>query len=772
MEKYSVIGKSLPRIDATVKSTGEAKYTADMPHSGMLHGKILRSPYPHARILKIDATKAERLLGVKAVITGKDITDISHGIIRAAPAPPWFRDKFALAKEKVRYIGDEVAAVAAIDEDMAEEALDLIEVEYEELPAVFDPLEAMKPDAQKVHDHAEKNISAQVSFHLGDVEKGFKESDLVMEEHFETQYVCHSPLEPHAVVAEFSQSGEVTLWMSTQVPFYDQIVIAETLGMPLSNVRVIKPHVGGGFGGKADTHSLFPIAALLSKKAGRPVKIVHTREEEIVCTSRRHPAIVDEKIGVKKDGRIMAVDSRFITDGGAYNSFGPATIYLHGGFQNGPYMIPNFKYEGNRVYTNKPYCGAQRGHGALQARFVVESMLDMIAKKLGLDSLEIRKKNGLKVGDITPSKFKIRSCGHIESIERASKEIGWKDKWRKLPEGKGVGIASNFFVSGAGFSPFIDDPPSHSGVNIEAKEDGGFTLFTGASDIGQGSSTVLAQIAAEEIGVNLDQIRVIAADTAITPVDFGSYSSRVTLFAGNAAKMAASRMRQILLEAAAERLEANIEDLEARGNRIYVKGSPEKGISVSQAISAYFKEKKEPLSAKGHYNPPIDVGAASRLDTGEVNLSPTWSFGAHTAEVEVDKETGMVKVHKVAAAHDCGFALNPMSVEGQIEGSVSMTFGQALLEDFKMDKGWAMNPSFLGYKLPTAVDMPQVKSIIVESLDPEGPFGAKEASEGTNIPTIPAIANAIYDAIGVRIKDLPITPEKILKALEEKGGRR
>src|SRR3990170_2102254 len=727
MEKYSVVGKSLPRVDAAVKATGEAKYTADMPHSGMLHGKILRSPYPHARILKIDATKAERLLGVKAVITGKDITDIPHGIIRAAPAPPWFRDKFALAKEKVRYIGDEVAAVAAIDEDIAEEALDLIKVEYEELPSVFDPLEAMKPDALKVHDHAEKNISAQVSFHLGDVEKGFQESDLIMEEHFETQYVCHAPLETHAVVADFSQSGDVTLWMSTQVPFYDQIVIAETLGMPLSKVRVIKPHVGGGFGGKADTHSLFPIAALLSKKAGRPVKIVHTREEEIVCTSRRHPAIVDQRIGVKKDGK--------------------------------------------RAYTNKPYCGAQRGHGALQARFVVESMLDMIAEKLGLDPLEIRKKNGLKAGDITPSKFIIRSSGHIESIERASDEIGWKDKWRKLPKGKGVGIASNFFCSGAGFSFFIDNPPSHSGVNIEAKEDGGFTLFTGTSDIGQGSSTILAQIAAEEIGVGLDQIRVIAADTAITPIDFGSYSSRVTLFAGNAAKMAASRMRQILLEAAAERLEANIEDLEARGNRIYVKGSPEKGISVSQAIKAYFKEKKEPLSAKGHYNPPIDVGELSRFDKGEVNLSPTFSFGAHAAEVEVDKETGMVKVHKVTAAHDCGFAINPMSVEGQIEGSVSMTFGQALFEEFKMEKGWSMNPSFLEYKLPTAADMPQVKSLIVESQDPEGPFGAKEASEGTNIPTIPAIANAIYDAIGVRIKDLPITPEKILKALEEKGGR-
>ncbi|MDO8636581.1 MAG: molybdopterin-dependent oxidoreductase [Dehalococcoidia bacterium] len=770
MEKYSVIGKSLPMLDAVVKVTGDAKYTADIGFPGMLYGNILRSPYPHARILNIDTSKAKRLLGVRAVVTGKDITDTPQGFIRAAPAPPRLRDQFALAKDKVRYIGDEVAAVCAIDEDIAEEALDLIEVEYEELPAVFDPLEAMKPDAPRVHDNAEGNISVQASFHLGDVEKGFKESDLVMDEHFETQYVCHSPLEPHAVVADFAPSGDVTLWMSTQVPFYDQVVIAETLGMPTSKVRVIKPHVGGGFGGKCDTHPLFPVAALLSKKAGRPVKMVHTREEEIVCTSRRHPAIIDHKIGVKKDGRIMAVDSRFITDGGAYLSAGAITIYLHGGFQNGPYMLPNFRYEGKRIYTNKPYCGAQRGHGALQARFAVESMLDMIAEKLGLDPLEIRIKNGLKTGDITPSKLKIRSSGHIESIERASDEIGWKDKWGKLPEGKGVGIASNFFCSGAAFSFFIDDPPSHSGVNIEAKEDGGFTLFTGASDIGQGSSTILAQIAAEEIGVGLDQMRVIAADTAITPIDFGSYSSRVTLFAGNAAKMAASRMRQILLEVAAERLEANIEDLEARENRIYVKGSPEKGISVSEAVRAYFKEKKEPLTTKGHYTPPADVGEISRLDTGEVNLSPTWSFGAHAAEVEVDKETGMVKVRKIAAAHDCGFAINPMSVEGQIEGSVSMTFGQALFEDFKMEKGWAMNPSFLEYKLPTAADMPQVKSIIVESQDPEGPFGAKEASEGTNLPTIPAIANAIYDAIGVRIKDLPITPEKLLKALDEKGG--
>ncbi len=771
MEKYSVIGKRLPRLDGVAKVTGDARYTGDIILPRMLHGKILRSKVPHAFILNIDTSKAEKLAGVKAVVTGKDITDVPHGFVRADPVPAFFSDKFSLAKKKVRYVGDEIAAVAAVDEDTAIEALDLIKVEYEELPAYFSPKESMSPGAVRIHDHAENNVSVVISFHIGDVEQGFAESDIVIEDTFGTQFILAAAIEPHAAVADFSQAGDVTLWLSTQVPFYDQTIIAETIGMPVSKVRVIKPHLGGGFGGKTETPTLFPISALLSKKSGRPVRIIYTREEVLATTTHRHGVSVKHKIGLKKDGTIIAVDSRFFADGGAYTGPSLLSMFIMGCLQNGPYKMRHFKYEGIRAYTNRPYAGGIRGHGAIQPRFVVESMMDMIAEKLDMDPLEIRKKNAVKAGDVTPSKFRIKSCGHVEAIDKATEEINWKDKWRKLPDGKGVGMASLFFASGAGFSFFFNNVPYHSGVNINAEAEGSFTIFTGTSDIGQGSETVLAQIVAEELGVGLDKIRVIASDTATTPLDLGSYSSRVTTFAGNAAKTAAYNMKKKLFEATADLLEANKDDLEAKNDRIYVKGSPEKGITISQAINAYIKDKQDALVSEGHYNPPADVGGEMRLDLGEVNISPTFSFGTHAVEVDIDKETGVVKVQKIAAAHDCGFALNPMAVEGQIEGSIQMTYGQALLEEYRIEKGCSMSNSFLDYKMPTSEDMPYVKPIIVESIDPEGPFGAKEASEGTNVATIPAIANAIYDAVGVRMKDLPITPEKVLRALEKKGGK-
>jgi 4-hydroxybenzoyl-CoA reductase alpha subunit len=761
MRQFSVIGKSAPRIDSQIQVTGEAKFSADIILPGMLQGKILHSPYPHAKILNIDTSKAERLIGVYAVATGKDISNIPYGILRVEPAPPFTRDRFALCKDKVRFVGDCVAAVAAIDEDTAEEALELIRVEYEELPAVFDPFEALKPDAPKIHDHG--NISAEFFFHDGDVEKGFKESDLIMEEHFETQYVCHCPLETHQAVAHFSPTGELTVWPSTQSPFFDQVALAETLEMPASKIRVIKPYVGGGFGGKTETDPPIICAALLSKKSGRPVKVAYTREEELMSTTRRHPVFVDEKIGVKRDGTIIAIDSKFIADGGAYNSTGTITIVLHGIFQNGPYKVRNLRYKGVRVYTNKPFCGAQRGHGAIQARFAVESMLDMIAEKLRLDPLEVRIKNGLNTGDVTASNFMITSSGHTECLEKVQKEIGWKDKRGKdIP--RGVGLACNFFVSGAMKSFFFKNPPSHSSVKLDAQADGYFILLTGVADVGQACKTTLAMIAAEELGVNLDHIRVVAGDTAVTPIDLGSFSSRVTMMGGNAAKMAASEMKRVLLDEAAENLEANPEDLDVKEGRIHVKGSPERGLTYSEVITTYFIKHKKHLFTQGDYTPP-DIG----LEKGEEGGAPAYSFGCHGAEVDVDKETGIVKVKRIVAAHDCGFAINPMAVEGQIDGSVSMTFGQAMTEEFKVDKGQTITSSFLDYKLPTSMDMPEVTSIIVESNDPRGPFGAKEASEGTNIPTIPCITNAIYDAVGVRIKHLPVTPEKILKALEERA---
>jgi len=770
MQDYSVIGKSTPRIDVKIKAVGEAQYAGDMMLPKMLYGKILHSPYAHARILNIDTGKAEKLPGVMAVATGKDVGDKPHGLIRTHPAPLWLRDKFALAKDKVRFIGDEVAAVAAVDLDTAEEALTLIEVEYEELPAVFDPLEALKPDAPIIHENCPGgNISADSGFHYGDVEKGFAESDYVFEEHYETQYVCHSPLETHSATAYFSQSGEVTIWLSTQTPFYDQTAVAEALDVPVTKVRVIKPHVGGGFGGKSDGLPPYTCAAVLSKLTRRPVQIVHTREEELVCTSRRHPAYIDQKIGVKKNGKIVAMESNVILDGGAYYSYGPVTIHVVGGFQNGPYNLPNFKYKGLRVCTNKPFCGAQRGHGAIQAKFALESLLDRTAYELGIDPIEIRIINAIKPGEITTGGYIVNSTGHEECVKKTKEAIHWDDKWGKR-DAKGVGIAANFFCSGAGLNFFFDHAPALSGVVIEANEDGKFTLKTGTADLGQGSMTVLAQIAAERLGVTLDDIRVIDADTILTPVDMGSFSSRVTMFGGGASYHGASEMRKILLEVASEELEANPDDLEAREGRIFVKGSPEKSIPHAEVINAYFAKNNQPLIVKGFYNPPFNPHT-DHIDIDGVNLTPAYSFGAQTAEVEVDKETGIVKVKKIIAAHDCGTALNPQAVEGQIEGGVSMSLGQAMTEHFKMDKGWAMTSSFLDYKLPTAMDHPEIKSMVVEAADENGPYGAKEVGEGVNVPTLPAITNAIYDAVGVRIKDLPITPEKILKALEGGEGK-
>nr|CBX27824.1 hypothetical protein N47_C18820 [uncultured Desulfobacterium sp.] len=558
----------------------------------------------------------------------------------------------------------------------------------------FQVIYADAPDTIRIHENFPGNISTLTMFHHGDVDKAFAESDYILEDKYQTQYTHHSYIEPHAVTAEFYPSGEVTIWPSTQTPFYDKVCIAETIGVPVNKVRVIKPHVGGGFGGKGDVHSLFPVSALLSRMSGKPVQMVYTREEDIVSTTRRHPTIIEQKIGVMKDGRIMGFDSKILADGGAYQGISMVSIFVMAVFQHGPYKLPNYRCDARRIYTNKPYCGAQRGHGGIQPRFVIESMMDIIAENLNLDPLEIRRVNGLHAGDITLNKFRIRSCGHIESIDKAAEDIGWNEKRKKLPEGKGVGLACNFFASGPGFSYFFTNPPSHSGVNITTEEDGTFLMYTGSSDIGQGSETALAMIAAEAIGLSgIDQIKVIAADTATTPMDLGTYGSRLTTIAGNAAKMAGTKIKDELVETAADMLEANKEDLEAREGRIFVKGNPEKGVTIKQAVQTRFAVKRIPLTTVGFYNPPADTGDVSGFAEGKVSLSPTWSFGAHAAEVDIDEETGVVKVKKVSAAHDCGFAINPMAVEGQIEGCVSMTFGQATCEDFRMENGSTMTNS-------------------------------------------------------------------------------
>jgi 4-hydroxybenzoyl-CoA reductase subunit alpha len=769
MEGFSVIGKRLPRVDGRAKATGEAIYTLDIHLPHMLHGKILRSPHPHARILHIDTTRAERLAGVRGVVTAKDISSEKRSAFCYGAILP---DEYPLAFDRVRFIGDEVAAVAAVDEECAQEALELIRVEYELLPSVFDPEEAIKEGAVQLHDHAKKNISWRLYQDLGDVDRGLRDADHIQEDRFITQLVSHAPLEPHAAVTQFNSDGRLTVWTSTQRPFFVAWDLACALGIPESKVRVIKPHVGGGFGGKIETSSVEFSAAFLSRKTGHPVKIVLTRDEEFFATRRRHAFIIHLKTGVKRDGTITARFCRSLLDGGAYNSLGIVTCYLSSIFLHLPYKNPNVRYEAIRVYTNKPPCGAMRGFGSPQMHFAIEVQMDMIAEAIGIDPMELRLRNRLRAGDETSSGLKIKSCGLRECIQSSARLSGWEEKRKRGGKGVGIGMACNGFLSGPRLRrlPRLADAYAFSSSLIRAHADGNVTLITGSADIGQGSDSVLAQIVAEELGIPYECVAVLSGDTEIAPLDLGTYGSRVTMMAGNATRNAAKDLKKKIFNAVAERFEVNPGDFELKNGFIFIEGSPDKNLPFSEAVvlcQQYLGGR--PVIGEGFYNPEeegkLDIQAL--CERGEGNYSPTYSFGAQVAEVEVDRQSGEVRVQKMTVAHDCGKAINPMAVEGQLEGSVAMGLGYSLTEEVKSEDGLMMNPSFLDYKVPLSLDVPPIEIIQVDSHDPVGPFGAKESGEGTASPTAPAIINAIHHATGVWLKELPVTPEKLLKAMEE-----
>lgn len=760
MEELSVVGKRLPRVDGLPKATGEADYAGDLILPRMLYGKVLRSPHAHARIVNIDTGRARGLPGVKAVVTGKDTYGLAYTVLQELNDPALF-DKQPICVEKVRHVGDEVAAVAAVDEDAAEEALDLIKVEYEPLPAVFDPVKAMEPGAPLIHEQ-ERNIAWEIHLNAGDVDAGFAQCDLVREDTFRTQNVAHAVMEPHTCVAEFDSSGRVSIWSASQTPYRIRMNLARLLKMPESKVRVILPHVGGGFGARAELMPHEFCAALLSKISDRPVRIALTRDEVFNCTRTRHPMILTLKTGAKKDGTLLARQTKIVVDNGAYNSTGPIAVYLCVAFMHGVFRIPNLKLDAYLVYTNNPVNGPMRGHGGVQGRFAADSQMDMLAEDLGMDTAELMLKNAVNPGDTLAHKLHITSCGVKECIEKTTAAIGWKEKKTKRQGNRGVGLATHAYLSGVNQDPYV----CHSAI-VKVHEDGGISLLTGAADIGQGSNTVLAQIVAEEFGVTLDDVRVVVQDTEITPLDRGSFSSRVTLWTGNAVKAAAADAKQQLFKTIAQKLEANPEDLVARDRRLYVVGSPEKGMPIDEAIKyCQLATEGRPILGRGYYSMPFTLPS---LKTAIGNLSAAYSFGATAAEVEVDIKTGQVKVLKLVVAHDCGRAINPTSVEGQIQGCAIMGMGGALTEILTLEEGRSLNPSFLEYKAPLIVDCPEIKEIIVETIDPEGPFGAKEAGEGPIISIAPAIANAIYDAIGVRITDLPVTGEKVLRALERKA---
>jgi 4-hydroxybenzoyl-CoA reductase subunit alpha len=792
-------------VDAAGKTTGAGKYTDDLSLPGMLIGRILHSPYPHARIKRIDTSRAEKLEGVVAVVVGKDAPN-PYGIL------PVGHDEYALALDKVRYVGDNVACVAAVDEATADQALELIDVEYELLPAYFDPEESMKAETDLIHDNKPHNLEKDYHHVFGDPEKGFAEADQIAEARFIANEVTHAAMEPHSTLAAFEidsytgNRGRLTVQSSTQVPYYLQHKLSLVLEMPMAQIRVIKPLVGGGFGGKSEVIPLEIIAAIAARKALAPVKITYTREEVFWAHRGRPRTIIDLKTGIKNDGRITAVKARVIQDGGAYCSYGVVTILYSGALLGALYDIPNIQYDGYRVLTNKPVCGAMRGHGTVNVRFAFESQLDELAAKAGLDPAEIRQRNLLQPPCITVNGLRVQSYGLPECIEKTVERSGWKQRKGKLPKGRGLGIACSHYVSGAANSIIRSDMP-HSTVNIKIDRDGGVVVYTGASEIGQGSDTMTAQIAAETLGCSLGRIKIVAADTDLTPIDIGSYSSRVTFMAGNATLRAAAEVKKRIALAAARKMNCAPEDLIFRDDVLYKQGSAppavskaadddvtQSGVSVSgrvegQILRGSLQQKRKDegpkdwmtfeeavvaaidfhgaLTGTGSYAPPADARGGKHKGAG-VGPSPAYSYSAQVAEVTVDEDTGEVTVHKVWAAHDCGRALNPVSVEGQIIGSVWMGMGQALTEEMVWKDGMLMNPGLLEYRSPSSVESPEVEPIIVESIDPEGPFGAKECSEGSLAATIPAIANAIYDAVGVRLHESPFTPERVLAALRAK----
>src|SRR4030088_1499672 len=805
---FSIIGKPTAMVDAAHKTTGSGKYTDDLSLPGMLVGKILHSPYPHAYIKSIVTTRAERLEGVVAVVVGKDAPN-PYGIL------PVGHDEHALALDKVRYVGDNVACVVTVDGTTAEKALELIEVEYEVLPAYFDPEESMKAETDLIHDNKPHNIEKDYHHVFGDPEKGFAEADRVAEARFIANEVTHAAMEPHSTLASFEldphtgKMGRLTVWSSTQVPYYLQHKLALVLEMPMSQIRVIKPLVGGGFGGKSEVIPLEIIAAVAARKAQAPVKITYTREEVFWAHRGRPRTIIDLKTGVTNDGRITSVKARVVQDGGAYCSYGVVTILYSGALLGALYDIPNIQYDGYRVLTNKPACGAMRGHGTVNVRFAFETQLDELAAKIGMDPAEIRQRNLLKPPCVTVNGLRVRSYGLPECIEKTVERSGWKQRKGKLGKGRGLGIACSHYVSGAANSIIRSDMP-HSTVNIKIDRDGGVVVYTGASEIGQGSDTMTAQVAAEVLGCSLPRVRVIAADTDLTPIDIGSYSSRVTFMAGNATLRAAEEVRKRIAASAAKKMGCAVEDLIFRNDQVLKRNAAEpagsansadKSVRSTQAEasgsgrvegqilrgSLQQKRKEEgpkewmtfeeavvaaidfhgALTGTGSYAPPQEARGGKHRGAG-VGPSPAYSYSAQVAEVTVDEDTGEVTVHKVWAAHDCGRALNPVSVEGQIIGSVWMGMGQALTEEMIWKDGMLMNPGLLEYRSPSAIESPEIEPIIVESVDPEGPFGAKECSEGSLAATIPAIANAIYDAVGVRLHESPFTPERVLAALRKK----
>jgi 4-hydroxybenzoyl-CoA reductase subunit alpha len=759
-KKTTVIGVRHRKLDGVGKATGQAIYADDIQLPRMLHAKILRSPYAHARIVSIDFSEALKLPGVVAVLQGTEMPT-RYGVI------PWTEDEQALVTDKARYVGDEVACVAAIDELTAEEALEAIKVEYEILPNILTVADARAHPEVKIHERSKDgNVSKRVDLAFGDVEGELSRSAVLIDENFYYEGSTHAPIEPHCAIGQVDGDGNLTVWSSTQIPHYVHRALARVLEMPEKKIRVIQPFLGGAFGGKSDPFSLEFCVAKLALKTGRPVKILYTREEVFYAHRGRHPMQMRYRVGTDREGKLTAVDAKIDIDGGAYSSFGLVTAYYAGQLLTGPYRFPTYHFDSTRFFTNKPCNGPKRGHGSVQPRFAFEVALDMAAEKLALDPIEIRRRNFIGEEVQTVNGQLITSNGFVECLDRVEKASRWKERYATLPRGRGLGVAGSMYISGTAYPIYPNEMPQ-SGIQVKLDRSGRVTVFSGASDIGQGSNSVPAYILAEELGCLPEDVVAVVSDTDLTPVDMGAYSSRVTFMMGLACIEAAQKLRAQLFAAVAEKWGIQPANLAAElGTYREIDGT--RNMAFVEAVKIA-EAKFGTLGSTGSYRTQ-KLGGDYR--GGTIGASPAYSFTAHVAEVTVDEETGVIAVDKLWIAHDCGRALNPCLVEGQMEGSAYMGYAEALFEEQTYtDKGLHKGPNLLDYRIPTTLDTPDMQSLIVESIDPNGPYGAKEAGEGPLHPSIPAISNAVWRAVGIRLTELPFTPARVMRLLKAQRER-
>src|SRR5689334_3391946 len=752
------IGGYVPMIDGPEKVSGRAKYTADIVAPGQLAGRIYRSPYSHADIVSVDVSEALKVPGVLAIVTGDDC-DKGFGVL------PIARTEYPLARDKVRYRGEPVAAVAAIDDNAAREALRRIKFTVRELPAYYTAKDALAPGAVALHDKKPGNLERDVLFELGSTAQGFAEADLVREGTYNCAEVCQNQMEMHAAIADYDAVRDrMTVHASTQVPYYVHLMLSQILGMDMSRIRVIKPHVGGGFGCRTEALNVELIAALLARKANGAVRIVTTREETFITHRGRPETDIKLKIGMSKDGRITAVECDCDQRGGAHSGYGIVTILYSGSMLYAIYALDNVKYIGKRVLTNTPPCGAFRGHGTVDVRFAFESLLDEMARTLGLDPFAVRRANLLHAPTFTQNDLMVNSYGLPECLDWVERESGWKARTGKLPRGKGLGMACSHYISGAS-KPVNWTGEPHATVKLKLDFDGSIVLLTGAAEIGQGSSTVLVQSVAEVLGLDLSHIRIISGDSEVVPKDNGSYSSRVTFMVGNAAIEAAQNLKALLIAAAARKLDAEPGDVECLGE-VYRAGAQDKGLSLQEVVTEALAQAGT-ITVTGNYSTIPESHGGKKYRGAAIGGTMGYSYSAQVVEVSVDEETGVVTVDKVWVAHDCGKALNRLTVEGQVQGSVWMGMGQAMSEEAAYHDGLMVTANMLDYRVPTIQDSPPIEVGIVESNDPHGPFGAKEAGEGSLAAFLPALTNAIADAIGIRFNDLPVTPDRVFEAIEK-----